>query len=75
MKGWSGGSELVSFFDSSSPFKGRFKFKLVVGPGVLDFEPDVTGRDFVFFRFVEAMEDSHPKAGGARFEPSPTSFH
>ena len=43
-------------FPSKSSRSGRFKFK-PVGPGVLGFEPDVTGRDFTFFRFVEAIED------------------
>lgn len=31
------------------------KFKLVVGPGVPDLEPDVTGRDLFFFRFVRVI--------------------
>ena len=43
-------------FPSKSSRSGRFKFK-PVGPGVLGFEPDVTGRDFTFLRFVEAIED------------------
>jgi hypothetical protein len=49
------GSELGSSSNPSSPFSGRFKFMLVVGTGVLDFEPDVTGRGLVFFRFVGAI--------------------
>jgi len=42
-------------FQSSRP-RGRFKFKLVDGPGVLDSEPDVTGCGFVLFLF-EVLDD------------------
>lgn len=48
--------ELDFAFESFSS-RGRFKFKLVEGPGVLCFEPDVTGRDLVFFFLIVAIED------------------
>lgn len=51
------GSDSVS---RPSPSIDKFKFKLVAGPGVLDFEPEVTGRDLVFLRFVEVIEDPSP---------------
>ena len=49
----------LMFESSASPSKGRFKFKLGVGPGVLDFELVVTGRGFTLFFFAEAIGALH----------------